>query len=60
MEKMKEPKKRILVGERVYIYPRGKTKIYCADFWYDGKHHRRSLKTRNLKVARQKAIQLEA
>ena len=60
MEKMTEPSKSILIGERVRIYPRGKTQIYCADFWYDGKHQRRSLKTRNRKIARQKALQLEA
>jgi integrase len=57
---MTDSTKSILVGERVRIYPRGKKKIYCADFWYDGKHQRRSLKTRNLKIARQKALQLEA
>lgn len=57
---MTEPTKTILIGERVRIYPRGKKRIYCADFWYDGKHQRRSLKTRNLKLARQKALQLEA
>ena len=56
---MTESPKQILVGERVRIYPRGKKKIYCADFWYDGKHHRRSLKTRNFKIARQKALRLE-
>ncbi len=52
--------KRVRVGDRVTIYPRGKNRIYCADFWFEGEHHRRSLKTRNLKVARQRAIQLEA
>ncbi|MFH1268865.1 MAG: tyrosine-type recombinase/integrase [Planctomycetota bacterium] len=57
---MTKPSKSILIGERVRIYPRGKKKTYCADFWYDGRHQRRSLKTRNLKVARQRAIQLEA
>jgi integrase len=58
--KMTELSEPFLIGERVRIYPRGKKKIYCADFWYDGKHQRRSLKTRNFKVARQKALQLEA
>jgi integrase len=58
--KMTESTKPIVIGDRVRIYPRGKKKTYCADFWFDGKHHRRSLKTRNLKVARQKALQLEA
>jgi len=57
---MTEPTKSILIGERVRIYPRGKKKIYCADFWFDGKHQRRSLKTRNFKLARQKALQLES
>ena len=57
---MTDQSKTILMGERVRLYPRGKTGIYCADFWFDGKHQRRSLKTRNLKVARQKALQLEA
>jgi len=57
---MTEPTESILIGERVRIYPRGKKKTYCADFWYDGKHHRRSLKTRNFKIARKKALQLEA
>lgn len=56
---MTDSPKSILVGERVRIYPRGKKKTYCADFWCDGKHHRRSLKTRNLKIARQKALVLE-
>ena len=57
---MTEATKPILSGERVRIYPRGKKKTYCADFWYDGKHQRRSLKTRNFKIARQKALVLEA
>lgn len=57
---MTNPRESILVGERVRIYPRGKKKIYCADFWADGEHRRRSLKTRNLKIARQKAMQLES
>jgi len=57
---MTEPTEPILIGERVRIYPRGKKKTFCADFWFDGKHQRRSLKTRNLKIARQKALQLEA
>lgn len=57
---MSERPKRILIGERVHIYPRGKKRTYCADFWCDGRHQRRSLKTRNLKIARQRALQLEA
>ena len=50
---------RILVGASVYIAPRGKGNIYCAEFSFRGKHCRRSLKTRNVKVARQRALALE-
>ena len=32
---MTDSPKPILVGERVRIYPRGKKKIYTADFWGD-------------------------
>ena len=56
---MHEPKQPILIGERVKIQPRGKKGIFTADFWFDGQHHRRSLRIRNFKVARQKALQLE-
>ena len=57
---MTDRPKSILIGERVRIYRRGKKGIYNADFWNDGRHQRRSLKTRNLKIARQRALQLEA
>ena len=57
---MKENEKRIRIGDRVTIYPRGMKKIYVADYWHGDKHCRRSLGTRNLKVARQKAVELEA
>lgn len=57
---MSERSIRTRVGNRVTIYPRGKTQIYVADFWHDGKHHRQSLETRNLKVATQKAVKLDA
>lgn len=57
---MTEPTKSTLVGERVRVRSRGKKGIYTADFWHDGKHHRRSLKTRNLKIARQRALKFEA
>lgn len=57
---MSESSSRTRVGNRVTIYPRGKTQIYVADFWHDGKHHRQSLETRNLKVATQKAVKLDA
>ena len=52
--------RRIPIGDRVAIYPRGKKGIYTADFWHDGQHRRKSLRTPNLKVARQRAVKLEA
>ena len=51
--------KRIRVGDRVTIYPRGAKGTYTADFWHDGQHRRISMKTRSLKVAKQRAIKLE-
>jgi integrase len=50
---------RIRIGDQVTIYPRGKKKIWCADFWRDGRHCRQSLHTRNQKVALQRAMRLE-
>jgi len=51
---------RFRVGDRVTIYPRGKKRIYCADFWHDGRHQRISLETRNKKVATQRAVRIDA
>jgi hypothetical protein len=48
----------IRVGDRMTLYPRGKKGVYSADFWRQGKHCRVSLKTRNRKVAEQRAIKL--
>ena len=42
------------------IYPRGKRKIWCADFWHNGEHKRVSLETRNKKVATQRAVKIDA
>ncbi len=42
----------------VRIYTRGKKKIYCADFWYRGKHRRESLRTKNLRTAQIRANEL--
>ena len=50
---------RIRVGEHVTIYPRGRKKLWCADFWRYGRHCRQSLQTANKKVAVQRAMQLE-
>lgn len=51
---------RIRVGNLVTITKRGKKGIYTAEFSSNGRHCRRSLKTPNLKVAREKAVKLEA
>lgn len=57
---MSSENSRIRVGDRVTIYPRGKKRIYCADFWDEGKHRRVSLETRNKRIATQRAVQLDA
>src|ERR1700733_5065083 len=49
---------RDVVGNRVRIYPRGMKGTYCADFWKEGKHCRVSLRTRNRKVAVDRAVAL--
>jgi integrase len=51
---------RIQVGDRVVIFPRGRSRIYTAEFHHDGRHCRRSLRTRNRKVAIQRASLLDA
>jgi len=56
---MSDNPERIRVGDHVMIYPRGKKKVWCADFWREGQHGRLSLKTTNKKVALQKAMKLE-
>src|SRR3990172_5130172 len=56
MEEMITEPLRIRVGSHVTIYPLGKRHIYYADFWHAGEHKRQSLKTRNLKLARQRAV----
>lgn len=48
------------VGDRVAISPRGKQRIYQAEFWHDGQHRRKSLKTRNRRVALRRALEIEA
>ncbi|WP_254510299.1 tyrosine-type recombinase/integrase [Anatilimnocola floriformis] len=51
---------RLLVGERVKIYKRGRKQTWTACFYWGGKHHRVSLRTRNEKAARRQAVALEA
>jgi integrase len=55
---MHENEERDIVGNRVKIYKRGAKGTYCADFWHEGKHCRVSLKTRNRKVAVDRAVDL--
>lgn len=50
---------RELVGEFVYVYRRGKKGIYTADYWFNGEHSRKSLKTRDRKTARKRGAALE-
>ena len=49
---------RIPIGDKVKIYQRGKKKNWVADFWHNGKHCRKSLKTSNKKIATVKAVKL--
>ena len=56
---MKNEPERIQVGQFTTVFRRGKKGTYTADFHHDGEHCRRSLRTSNLKVARQRAIELE-
>ncbi|TWT64006.1 tyrosine-type recombinase/integrase [Rubinisphaera italica] len=52
--------KNYLIADRVKIIPRGKKKIYTAEFSHEGKHCRKSLKTSNQKEAIRRATQLAA
>src|SRR4051812_12421650 len=47
------------VGLRVSISPRGKKRIFVADFHHRGQHRRKSLKTTVKKEAVRRAIELE-
>ena len=51
--------KRIPIGNRITITQRGKKKIWTAEFWDDGQHRRKSLKTTNSKVATDRAMKIE-
>jgi integrase len=57
---MPDKNNRVRVSDRVVIYPRGKKGIYLAEFWYAGAHRRKSLKTANQKIARERALQIAA
>ena len=49
---------KIKVGNKITIFPRGKKGIYTAEFFYDGEHRRKSLKTCNKKIAIDRATKL--
>jgi integrase len=50
---------RTRIGEHVTIYPRGKRRIWTAEYWHNSKHCRKSLKTRTVRIAQQRAVQLD-
>ena len=56
----RETADRILIGDKVRIVARGKRGIYTAEFWHNGKHQKRSLKTADLRHARKRAALMEA
>jgi integrase len=47
-----------IVGNRVRIRRRGIKGTFCADFWNNGKHCRMSLKTKNRKIAVDRALDI--
>lgn len=57
MEQQKEP---LVICEMIKLWRRGKKGIWTAEYWHNGKHHRKSLRTRNQKVAEKEATKLAA
>ena len=57
---MSDKQDRVRVGNRVMAYPRGKKRVWCADFWQDGVHRKVSLKTTNKRAAIERATRLAA
>ena len=51
---------RIPVGDVVSIYRRGAGGIFTAEYQWNGQHQRQSLRTKNKKIAIQRAVKLEA
>lgn len=56
---MTDQNQRTRVGAHVTIAPRGKKRVYTADFRCDGRHCRRSLGTANKRLALQRAKRLD-
>lgn len=50
---------RTLVGAKMTIYPRGRRRIYHADYHHGGQHCRKSLGTSNKRIAISRAVELE-
>jgi integrase len=50
---------RTRIGLRVVIYRRGRKQTFTADFHFNGKHNRKSLKTTNKREAIRRAVNLE-
>jgi integrase len=48
------------VGDRVTMRLRGKKQTWIAEFNWEGKHCRQTLRTRNFKIARRRAVQLDS
>lgn len=55
---MKDTNERISIGGRVTIYTRGKSRIWTAEFHHDGRHCRKSLKTKRKDQAMQRAARI--
>lgn len=47
-----------MIGERVVIYPRGKGRVWTAEFHHDGRHCRKTLKTKRKDQAMLRAAKL--
>ncbi len=56
---MNEKDKPIRVGLHVTLRRRGKKKIYQAEFHHNDRHRRKTMETRNKKVAMKKAIEID-
>jgi integrase len=57
---MEENNQRIPIGEHVTMFRRGKRKTWTADFWHQGQHGRKSLRTRHERKARARAAELDS
>ncbi|MDX1944032.1 MAG: tyrosine-type recombinase/integrase [Pirellulaceae bacterium] len=49
----------IRIGDFVTIRPRGKKRTWTAEIWQNGQHRRQSLRTCNVKIAKERARRLD-